>query len=69
MHEHGWIKSSASSSTSGNDCVEIKFTQGAVFVRDSKSRRRSLCFSRPQWSAFLRAAGEGPHVTPVPRSR
>ncbi|WP_330275147.1 DUF397 domain-containing protein [Lentzea sp. NBC_00516] len=48
-----WIRSSASNSTSGGDCVEVCSTPDGVLVRDSKHPALALRFPRDQWEAFL----------------
>jgi hypothetical protein len=47
-----WVKSSASSSGTDSDCVEVATTLGRVFLRDSKSPRPILSFSREAWDVF-----------------
>ncbi|MEV6556320.1 DUF397 domain-containing protein [Nocardia sp. NPDC051756] len=52
----GWFKSSYSSDAAA--CVEIKFDDGRVLVRDSKyqgapAARPILTFTTADWSVFL----------------
>ncbi|MEU4801591.1 DUF397 domain-containing protein [Actinosynnema sp. NPDC023587] len=52
-HDTGWIKSSRSAATS-DACVEVRFDEGAVRVRDSKN----VCgpwfaFTPRAWKALL----------------
>ncbi|MEV6330293.1 DUF397 domain-containing protein [Streptomyces sp. NPDC051909] len=59
--ELAWFKSSYSSGTDGESCVEVATTPGTVHVRDSK------CFDGPQlalapfaWTNFVSyASGSG----------
>lgn len=62
--ELNWFKSSHSDSSSGNDCVEVAHTLGAVHVRDSKNPH-GLRFNvgGPAWTVFTAYASTGP----VPR--
>jgi hypothetical protein len=56
----GWFKSSYSSSSEGDSCVEVATTPGAVHVRDSKDvRGPSLGFTLTAWDAFVTYAAEG----------
>jgi hypothetical protein len=48
-----WIRSSASSTTSGDDCVEVCLTPDGVLVRDSKHPVPALRLPHDQWAAFL----------------
>ncbi|MFF5896297.1 DUF397 domain-containing protein [Streptomyces argenteolus] len=49
-----WFKSSYSDSSSGNDCVEVATTPGAVHVRDSKSvPGPQVGFAPTAWVTFL----------------
>ena len=58
-----WQKSTVSG---GNgDCVEIAFTPGAVFVRNSRDPQGStLSFSYSEWAAFLEGARRGEFEAP-----
>ncbi|WP_327133132.1 DUF397 domain-containing protein [Streptomyces sp. NBC_01343] len=52
--ELDWFKSSYSSSSDGNDCVEVANTPGAVLVRDSKDVQRAHLTVGPRaWAGFL----------------
>ncbi|MFI9510764.1 DUF397 domain-containing protein [Nocardia sp. NPDC052566] len=56
----GWFKSSYSSAEMA--CVEVKFDEGHVLVRDTKQQgevRPILAFSRPEWSTFLAGVRAG----------
>ncbi|MGW2682715.1 DUF397 domain-containing protein [Streptomyces sp. NPDC001414] len=51
-----WFKSSYSSSSEGDSCVEVAATPDTVHVRDSKnppSNGPRLAFPAPAWTAFL----------------
>ncbi|MEU6193007.1 DUF397 domain-containing protein [Streptomyces sp. NPDC047061] len=53
-----WFKSSYSSSSEGDSCVEVATTPATVHVRDSKntaapSRGPHLAFPPATWTAFL----------------
>lgn len=50
-----WVKSSASGTGQGEDCVEAAATPDRVFLRDSKFPRPSLSFTHEAWKAFLAA--------------
>ncbi|MET8721295.1 DUF397 domain-containing protein [Streptomyces misionensis] len=51
-----WFKSSYSSSSNGNDCVEIAPTPATVHVRDSKKADGPRLVLTPEaWSEFVRA--------------
>ncbi|MEU3848381.1 DUF397 domain-containing protein [Streptomyces sp. NPDC029554] len=53
-----WIKSSYSSSGSG-DCLEVATCPDTIHIRDSKNRQGpELRVSPTAWSAFLTHAGE-----------
>ncbi|MFK0155042.1 DUF397 domain-containing protein [Streptomyces sp. NPDC090499] len=61
-----WFKSSYSSGSEGDSCVEVALSPATVHVRDSKntatpSRGPHLAFPSATWTAFLShaaAAGE-----------
>ncbi|MER6782144.1 MULTISPECIES: DUF397 domain-containing protein [unclassified Streptomyces] len=57
--ELDWFKSSYSSSSEGDDCVEVANTPGAVLVRDSKDVQRAhLTVGPGAWAGFVaHAAG------------
>ncbi len=47
-----WRKSSRSAS--GSQCVEIGYTRGRIFARDSKNPTGlTLAFSQTKWTEFL----------------
>ncbi|WP_282694296.1 DUF397 domain-containing protein [Streptomyces sp. CC208A] len=49
-----WFKSSYSSSSNGNDCVEVATTPGTVHVRDSKNTEGPrLAFGPAAWAGFV----------------
>ncbi|MBW8800340.1 MAG: DUF397 domain-containing protein [Streptomyces sp.] len=53
-----WFKSSYSSSSEGDSCVEVAISPSTVHVRDSKniatpSRGPHLAFPPATWTAFL----------------
>jgi hypothetical protein len=50
-----WVKSSASGSGTGNDCVETATTSEWVFLRDSKLPQPLLSFTHEAWKAFVAA--------------
>ncbi|MEU1484235.1 DUF397 domain-containing protein [Streptomyces sp. NPDC005752] len=54
-----WFKSSYSSSSEGDSCVEVARTVGTILVRDSKSvPGPHLGFERTAWTNFVaHAAG------------
>ncbi|WP_086829922.1 DUF397 domain-containing protein [Streptomyces sp. NRRL B-24572] len=58
--ELDWFKSSYSSSSNGNDCVEVATTPGTVHVRDSKDiARPHLALGPAAWAGFVAyASGE-----------
>jgi hypothetical protein len=50
--DRGWFKSSRSSDNAA--CVEVRFVDGAVDVRDTKDRSGpTLAFAGGSWSRFL----------------
>jgi hypothetical protein len=52
-----WRKSSYSG---GTGCVEVAFVDGAIAIRDSKSRTGSiLLFTVPEWKAFTAGVRDG----------
>ncbi len=52
-HDTGWFKSSRSSGGS-NACVEVRFTDDAVGVRDSKNAAGPrFSFTGSAWRTFL----------------
>lgn len=54
----GWKKSSFSGSQS--DCVEVKITEEAVLVRDTKDRSKPAhAYTRSEWAAFLAGVRNG----------
>ncbi|WP_371662411.1 DUF397 domain-containing protein [Streptomyces sp. NBC_00280] len=50
-----WFKSSYSSSSEGDSCVEIAATPGTIHVRDSKYVMGGprLAFTSASWTAFV----------------
>ncbi|WP_371670212.1 DUF397 domain-containing protein [Streptomyces sp. NBC_00289] len=58
--ELDWFKSSYSSGTDGNSCVEIATTPGTVHVRDSKNvAGPRLALAPGAWAHFVTYASEG----------
>ncbi|MEU0684209.1 DUF397 domain-containing protein [Streptomyces albogriseolus] len=57
-----WFKSSYSSGSEGDSCVEIATTPATVHVRDSKTTDGPrLVFTPAAWAGFLTSAGaDGP---------
>ncbi|MFD9908431.1 DUF397 domain-containing protein [Streptomyces sp. NPDC059063] len=54
-----WFKSSYSSSSEPDDCVEVATTPGTVHIRDSKNTTGPhLIFARSTWTDFLTHASE-----------
>ncbi|MFE2288546.1 DUF397 domain-containing protein [Streptomyces sp. NPDC059443] len=52
--ELDWFKSSYSSSSDGNDCVEVAHTPAAIHVRDSKDTQGPhLAFAPHVWAGFV----------------
>jgi hypothetical protein len=52
-----WFKSSYSSGTDGNSCVEIATTPDTIHVRDSKTPTGPrLAFTPATWTAFVSQA-------------
>jgi hypothetical protein len=59
MGDTGWIKSSRSTGGSDN-CVQVRITDTATGVRDSKNPGGGqLTFGRAAFGALLAAVGEG----------
>ncbi|MFE7759983.1 DUF397 domain-containing protein [Streptomyces sp. NPDC057438] len=55
-----WFKSSYSSGTDGESCVEIAVASGAVHVRDSKDTRLpGLGLTSTAWADFVSYAAGG----------
>ncbi|MFG2712542.1 DUF397 domain-containing protein [Streptomyces goshikiensis] len=53
--ELDWFKSSYSSSSEGDDCVEVATTLATVHVRDSKDLQGPvLGFAPHAWTGFVR---------------
>ncbi|MGH3518720.1 MAG: DUF397 domain-containing protein [Haloechinothrix sp.] len=53
-----WRKASYSAQT--DSCVEVKFTDDAVLVRDTKDRSKPAhSYTRAEWAAFLAGAKDG----------
>ena len=58
--ELAWFKSSYSSSSEGDSCVEVATEPGTVHVRDSKNTEGPrLAFTPAAWSGFVPYAVEG----------
>lgn len=55
-----WFKSSYSSGTDGNSCVEIATTPGTIHIRDSKHVEDGprLALTPTAWTTFLPYASE-----------
>lgn len=52
--ELNWFKSSYSSSSNGEDCVEIATTPGTIHIRDSKNTcGPNLAFAPAAWGTFI----------------
>jgi len=53
-----WFKSSYSSGTDGNSCVEIATTPAVIHVRDSKQHTTGprLAFTPASWAVFVSQA-------------
>ena len=52
--ELDWFKSSYSSGTDGNSCVELALAPGTVHVRDSKNvEGPRLALTRGAWADFV----------------
>ncbi|MGC2997734.1 DUF397 domain-containing protein [Streptomyces sp. G35A] len=57
--ELAWFKSSYSSGTDGNSCVELAITPGTVHVRDSKNvEGPRLALALGAWADFVTYASE-----------
>ncbi|MGY1497797.1 DUF397 domain-containing protein [Streptomyces sp. QTS52] len=56
-----WFKSSYSSGSEGDSCVEIATTPGTIHVRDSKNIEGSprLGFAPTTWADFIPYASQG----------
>lgn len=60
----GWFKSSFSDDNEG--CVQVRFTDGEVQVRDSKNITGPvLVFDRVEWDAFMLGAFNGEFEMPL----
>ncbi|MDV7216907.1 DUF397 domain-containing protein [Streptomyces prunicolor] len=55
-----WFKSSYSSGSEGDSCVEVATTPGTTHVRDSKHNAQGPRFTvtAAAWTNFLQLAGE-----------
>ncbi|MYQ78110.1 MULTISPECIES: DUF397 domain-containing protein [unclassified Streptomyces] len=54
-----WFKSSYSSSSEGDSCVEVAAASGAVRVRDSKDLSvPELAFGETAWAGFVSYAAD-----------
>ncbi|MEV0437609.1 DUF397 domain-containing protein [Streptomyces spectabilis] len=57
--ELDWFKSSYSSSSNGEDCVEVATTPGTIHVRDSKDTTGPrLIFAPTAWADFITHTSE-----------
>ncbi|MCJ1679263.1 DUF397 domain-containing protein [Streptomyces sp. APSN-46.1] len=55
--ELDWFKSSYSSSSEGDDCIEVATTPATIHVRDSKDLHGPrLAFAPDAWAGFVRDA-------------
>jgi hypothetical protein len=55
-----WFKSSYSSGSEGDSCVEVATTPGTIHVRDSKvTEGPRLTFAPGAWVGFVSYASEG----------
>ncbi|MFE1507363.1 DUF397 domain-containing protein [Streptomyces sp. NPDC058726] len=55
-----WFKSSYSSGTNGESCVELALTPGTVHVRDSKDATGPrIAFTPDSWARFVPYVSEG----------
>ncbi len=55
-----WFKSSYSSGTNGESCIELALTPGTIHVRDSKNADGPrITFAPDTWAAFVPYASEG----------
>ncbi|GGT88568.1 DUF397 domain-containing protein [Streptomyces lateritius] len=58
--EPEWFKSSYSSGTDGESCVEVATTPATIHVRDSKDvEGPHLAFAPGAWAGFVSYASEG----------
>ncbi|MEV6161093.1 DUF397 domain-containing protein [Streptomyces sp. NPDC052052] len=54
-----WFKSSYSSSSEGDSCIEVATTSGVVRVRDSKvAQGPQLAFPSSAWAGFVSFASD-----------
>ncbi|MGW0882237.1 DUF397 domain-containing protein [Streptomyces sp. NPDC002671] len=54
IHELKWFKSSYSSSSDVNDCVEVAVAPAAIHIRDSKTTEGTqLAVTPTAWGNFL----------------
>lgn len=57
--EPAWFKSSYSSSSEGDSCVEVAATPDAIRVRDSKTLHGPhLAYAPTAWAAFVAHAAQ-----------
>ncbi|MGC0331206.1 hypothetical protein RKD23_004196 [Streptomyces sp. SAI-170] len=60
MHDLKWFKSSYSSGSEGDSCVEVAHTPHTIHIRDSKQTHGPLLTLTPSaWSDFVAYASEG----------
>ncbi|MYW10979.1 DUF397 domain-containing protein [Streptomyces sp. SID2563] len=59
IRENEWLKSSYSSGSEGDSCVEVAAASGAVRVRDSKDLSvPELAFGETAWTGFVSYAAD-----------
>jgi hypothetical protein len=58
-HDPGWIKSGVSNGSGGNNCVEVKYVEDGVEVRNSKNPRKVLPFTAAEFTAFVDGVRDG----------
>ncbi|MFJ7077824.1 DUF397 domain-containing protein [Streptomyces sp. NPDC098781] len=64
VSELAWFKSSYSSGTDGDSCVEVAVAPGTIHVRDSKYRDTSprLALTRKAWADFVPYVSRSPRI-------
>jgi hypothetical protein len=60
--DSNWRKSSRSGG--GDNCVEVRYLDGVVQVRDSEDPEPIQTYTRSQWSAFLAGVRSGEFEIP-----
>lgn len=59
-NDSGWIKSSFSNGSGGNNCIEIRRVGDKIMVRDSKNPEVApLVFTPAEWDAFVSGVEAG----------